>query len=166
MIYHLCQHGIVEIGNAGVIERDMSVLPDAEDAHVQRVLCQQRGIACGFKLRVCRRTVDVIHRFERKPSEYRALQKARKAGGVIGRNTDILIHMKGVHAPPVDILFLQKLRKHLVLRRRGGKHHVQLVLCSEQEAQRLRRVAARLRSHCGAGVVDLYMGRAHIKAFH
>ena len=63
-----------------------------------------------------------------------------EAGGVGGRQPDVLVHVKGRHPRPVEIAAGHQLLEERELRVAGGEHHVRGPACVEGLTNRVRAV--------------------------
>ena len=66
-LHDLDVEGIGEVGDGRVVERQVTVLADAEAAQVERVGTKQHGVAVALGVEVGRVAVDVVERGERHP---------------------------------------------------------------------------------------------------
>ena len=133
---------VAEIRLARIIEGDMAVFSDAQDAHVHRMRQEKRLITVGLRQRIGRLRVDVVDGLELRLAEDALTQEIAKALRGRARQPDVLVHMERVDAAPVNFRVGNQRGQHVVLRRSGGKHHVELLLHGQQQLDHRRNIMA------------------------
>ena len=104
----------------------MAVLADTEEDDVRLVLGQKLRVPLALGLRGVL-SVEAVDRLERILVKDCSAQEVCKAGRMLLRKADILVHMEGDDLLPLDVLLL-KLSEELVLRGSGGKDGDRLAL--------------------------------------
>ena len=161
----LDRHGIVEVGNAGIVEGDVAVLTDAHDHDIGRVLFKKGGVAAALGLGIVGR-IDVIDRAEGdKREDMLGKEVAKALGSVLGK-ADVLVHMEGVDARPVDRLVGDERGQHLILRGGGGKDHIDVLALLEQGADPCGDLGGGEGAHGGAALLDLNGQLIYGKGLH
>ena len=84
----------------------------------------------------------------------------------IGGKSDIFVHMIGVDAVPFDLFVFCKRRKHLVLRGRRRKDHVDLFLFRQKLRDLRLDVPRGGVPHLRTGIANFYLQFVFLKLFH
>lgn len=155
----LHEHRVVEIRHGRVIERQVAVLADTEADEVDRRRRQQGRVA---RARDGGRQLgrQRVERADRDMVEQVGPQVAPETSRVVGLEADVVIHVEGRHAGPVEAE-LRRPRgrdqrgEELVLRRRAGEDDARGALRGQSLAQvRGHGVRGRLAQRRPVGVDD------------
>jgi len=121
---------VVEIGNWRIVEGDMAVDADPKTDEVDWRLVHQGSIAAHFRIGIRFRCYP-MHGGERQARKDMRIEPIREACGRCRIQPDILVHMEGGDAAPVDIRRAGKHSEHVRLARSGSKDHAHVRLAGE-----------------------------------
>ena len=133
---------IVKVRNAGVVEREMTVLTDADTTQVEWKVAEESGIARAFLVEVFGISRQLVELTQTGRRDEPFAEVTPKAGRMLGTDTDVLVEVKPDDARPIDVATLHQYLEERQLRVTGGEHGV-------GDAS-----AVDGRSQCGRGVVS------------
>ena len=149
--------GVVEIGNPGIVEGDVSVFADAHHDDVGGIGLQKLGVTGALSLGVDGATVDEADALEGNAvKDVLTEETAEALIGIFFGKADVFVHVERVDAGPVDVVKGDELFKHLVLGGSGGKDHVDLFFFRQQLLDLGADVFRGESAHLLAGVADLH----------
>ena len=96
--------GIAKIRNGRVVKGNVSVLANAHNHHVGKVIVQQLPVARRLGFCIDRAAIDQINTCERHVVKDMRAQKIAKALRCISRKPDVFVHVIGVDAAPFNVL--------------------------------------------------------------
>ena len=123
----LDQHGVEEVRDRRVVEREMAVLADPGADDVDRLGTEDLLVGqAGPQRPIALLSGDQPEsgRIEADQSEQAFLEVAAERGPMIGGEPEVFIHVKAEHTRPVDIPGRHQARQELVLTGSGREHHV------------------------------------------
>jgi len=118
----LHQQGIGEIGDMGVVERDVAVFADTHESEIHRFGRQFDRITRGHFIGMRSVALQIVsaprlHFFGKSGPN-----PEPEAGRVRGRQTDIFVQMKCLHFRPIDLSMASQRRNQIQLRIAGAHH--------------------------------------------
>ena len=150
-----------EVGHRRIVEREVAVHPDAEAHDVERRLGEQGRVVADAGLRTPL-GLEQVDAAERHAVEERPPQPAPEALRRRLGETEILVHVEGRDAAPVDARLGRERVQQLPLARRRGEHHPHGRPRRQAAAQLGRDVRGRRPAHGGPVRVDADLGRAGV----
>jgi len=120
--HHLDELGIGEVGDAGIVEGDMAVLPDTRAHDVDGPRREHAGVPLRLQRRVPAGP-DQLDPAGANPIEEPVPQVVAETLGCRLVQAHVLVHVQGGHPRPVDAGRSREAVQHRVLRRRGREDH-------------------------------------------
>lgn len=100
--HHLEQSRGTQVGG-GIIESDMSILAETDERQVQGGRRQQPGITRNFRRQIAGVAVEIMDGSYPPSIGHMPFQPPPKGRGVVGRQADVLVHVKDLDPAPVEV---------------------------------------------------------------
>lgn len=154
--------GIVEVGYGGVVEGDMAVLAKPDEGKVYWSLIEQLRIARDLGVQIRDVASQVVSDSRMHLVFEPGSNPVLEAGGVIGFNADIFVHVEQHDGFPIDILLHEGFDQRN-LRVSGCSDNSCPAVSGDGVLNEPARLFGGGRSRCGARAIDLHFGTADLE---
>ncbi len=125
----------------------MAVLTYSEAAQVKRVTCKQRRVPSALILGIGGVAVQIMGAARRDPLGHTLTDVALEAGGMVGTDPDVLVHVEYLDPAPVKAVQAYEDVEETELGIASGEHHVGLPAAGDRGTNQPGGVTRCGRSH-------------------
>ena len=134
---------VVEIGFVRIVEADVAIFAETNKGQIDRPPRQQFGVAAAFLVDISGIPGEVVNFARLHRIGEPGFHPIPEAGGMRGREADILIDVKHLDEAPIDFGVLNQFGNHLELRVAGGNKDACSAVFTNLPFQNRRRLPGR-----------------------